>query len=74
MAGKYNKPHPSRGRSHYNQRLAARGLRPHDVVMDDLEELRKPHRVALQESSQTTEEAIVAGRWPEFYRTVTPSG
>lgn len=26
MSGKYNRPHPDRGRSHYSERLTKRGL------------------------------------------------
>lgn len=78
MTRKYNVRH-NRTPSRYPQRLMARGVRATDVIMDSLEELRKPHRVKIQqaatasEAERAAENADLAIRWPEYYRTETAS-
>lgn len=74
MSRKHNVRH-NRTQSRYPQRLAARGLRATDVIMDTLEELRKPHRVKIQEAAtaydaeRAIEDHEQSKKWPEFYKT-----
>jgi hypothetical protein len=52
MARKHNTPHLQRGRSHYSERLAKRGVRSTDVLMEDVEDLRRRQDRQLRAAGQ----------------------